>query len=325
MNNQSMDNGFEQYRLERKRRRLTSGEAMRPQAANNDALRMIEEAEMKEVKDRRMSSDVQNFFQDATQAAATLVQRVSTEKESVVKEQLVAEMQEFMMMTIRRVESLVIGIQNETPSQVAERTIEPEMHNLVGRPLDEFRYEGNSSVSEKHIGVDPFTVEDGTGNAVDDPSESDLDPSQYAGLANYCASTREEAVSDAAPAAPVVAPVAPVAPTAPVAQAAPAPVAAPAKQVAAPVAAAAVELDDELAGHLVADLVAESTPAAPASSDREKSGVSPHAEEFLLAAKNVLGALVEDEERYKKVLRVLVQQSFMSKDEARALFRANKL
>lgn len=153
---QGIGDGFDSYRRERERlRRLGATENRRPLSGPANALQELEEAEMREMRDRRLSSEMQDFFTSATRMAADIVQKVASSAKFQIDSKLSEEMAEFLRDSITRVQTLVTEVLKNNTNSTAEQVIEPLMHNLVGSLLDEFRKSG-TAVANKHLGEDPL-------------------------------------------------------------------------------------------------------------------------------------------------------------------------
>lgn len=153
---QGIGDGFDSYRRERERlRRLGATESRRPLSGPANALQELEEAEMREMRDRRLSSEMQDFFTSATRMAADIVQKVASSAKFQIDSKLGEEMAEFLRDSITRVQTLVTEVLKNNSNSTAEQVIEPLMHNLVGSLLDEFRKAGTAA-SNKHLGEDPL-------------------------------------------------------------------------------------------------------------------------------------------------------------------------
>lgn len=154
------DQGFDDFRKERKRMQAKIG----PQgpAANdnyeNRALRELEQAEAKEVREQQLTREVHDFFAAATKQAAAIVDRVSKDAQQVTGERVEQEMESFLIDSLARMNTLVMTIMQQRHGQVAETQLEPRIGNLVGTPLDEFRFAGTADIGDKHIGQDPFAT-----------------------------------------------------------------------------------------------------------------------------------------------------------------------
>lgn len=152
---QGMGDGFDSYRRERERMRRLGNAEKRPLSGPANALHELEEVEERELMDRRLSIEMQDFFQSATRIAADIVQKVASSAKVQIDSRLGEEMAEFLRESITRVQSLVTEVLKNNTSSTAEQVIEPLMHNLVGTLLDEFRKSGTASAN-KHLGEDPM-------------------------------------------------------------------------------------------------------------------------------------------------------------------------
>ncbi|MBK8101203.1 MAG: hypothetical protein IPK26_29325 [Planctomycetes bacterium] len=158
MHRHDQDEGFEKYRKERQRRRLTA-EPMRPLGEQHGALRELEEVEQREQMERQLSREVHEFLECATKTAASIVQKVSATARERVCAQLESEMEDFLLDAASRLNHFVGDMLSSRRGQVAEQRVEPHVHNLVGAPLDGFRFAGTAHLADKHIGQDPFATE----------------------------------------------------------------------------------------------------------------------------------------------------------------------
>ncbi len=149
------NDGFEDYRRQRERLRRKGVGDRRPLSGPSNALRELEAVEAREERDRQLSREMQDFFETATRTAAEIVQKVAESAKLRIDEQLGSEMQEFLLESIARVQDLVSAVLKENSGSTAEEVIEPLMHNLVGKLLDNFRSAGTAH-ADKHLGVDPL-------------------------------------------------------------------------------------------------------------------------------------------------------------------------
>ena len=149
----NVDPGFEKYRREReRRRRLGDGKALNKQPGS--ALHELEAVEAREEQDRRLTRDVQEFFESATRTAASIVRRVADSAKEEVDSKLNNEMAEFLQDALSRLQTLVLAVVGDNHGPQAQEEVEPRMRNLVGQMLDEFRSAGTAGTN-KHLGEDP--------------------------------------------------------------------------------------------------------------------------------------------------------------------------
>ncbi len=278
------DSGFEDYRRERNKHRLKSG-PRRDLGCNARVLKELELAEQSEAHNQQLTREVHDFFTDATRTAAEIVQKVSLDQMHLIENQLSDEMADFLAETIRRAQEFVTMIQLSVSPDLAETEVVPNMQNLVGQSLDEFRAEGTAQLSDKHLGLDPFAMELDKAPSVSQP-ESEQDPAAAGDLPKLA---EIEPIIDTVPElAPVEVEVAAAEPaTAPESEASPEPATAP---------------ESDMEDHLVA--TADSKPAPQA-------GGSPS---WFLGLK-------DDPDKLKTSLKVLVRTGMMTKDEALAIYR----
>jgi hypothetical protein len=173
------NDGFEDFRRERKRRQLRDG-LFHPGGEQEEITRQLEEVEQREAQEVRLNKEMFDFFTNATRTAAQMVSQVSETAEKEHAVQVAQEMSEFLADTLQRAQQFVLLMNSRTRPDVARQEVHPNMQNLVGAQLDGFRHEGNSSARDNHIGLDPFTV-DVDGVPIDAPPPSPLRPVQSAG------------------------------------------------------------------------------------------------------------------------------------------------
>lgn len=292
MNSHSLDAGFEKYRRGRQRRRMESGQPLRPLGDNAEVLAQLERAEAAEVMDQRLTREVHEFFSDATKTAASIVQRVAAQAEAQSGARISSEMQAFLVETLKRMEHFVQSIK-KTGKGVGETNLETDMHALVGPMLDAFRVEGTAQLADKHLGQDPFADE--LGQIAPDSAEE-------------ARAARAAAIEDAADADPWAAITG--------------------ASTDAPEVEQPAESDNELEGVLADRLGADAAPppppqpepapaprARPVEKAPSPSADGDRADHFLLAG------LGEDPERMREALRVLVKNGFMNRDEALGVYR----
>jgi hypothetical protein len=156
------DQGFDDFRKERKRIQAKVGRAGGLHDFHNQALRELEQAEEREVREQQLTREVHDFFAAATRQAASIVDRVARDAEREAGQRIEQEMEAFLIDSLARMNTLVLAVLKERRGAVAETRKEPSVGNLVGPLLDEFRSAGTADVGDKHVGQDPFAT------AVDD-------------------------------------------------------------------------------------------------------------------------------------------------------------
>lgn len=293
------DQGFDDYRRERKRMRAKIGPQPTALGYENSALRELEQVEAQEVRDQQLTREVHEFFATATRQAAAIVEKVARDAQQEAGQRVEQEMESFLIDALTRMNNFVLAVLQVKRGGVAETQMEPKIGNLEGNSLDEFRWSGTAEVADKHIGQDPFATD------VDDvrrefrtqvgENSPDGPPVAVPIDQHLVAAVTDDGAEDAAPqpaaeqdagAAAAELPPAPAPVTRTTVARAAAPIAAAAK--AAPAASAAA-----------APTAAPKPAAAAEASD-------PAAEL----------------ERFKGALKALVRQGVMSRDEARAAWEA---
>lgn len=159
----NQQDGFDDYRRERRRQQVRMGPTGSVLGYENSALRELEQVEERETRDRQLTREVHDFFAAATKQAASIVEKVAHHAQVEAGERLEQEMESFLIDSLSRMNTFVVtALQGRRNAQVAEAQMEPTVANIVGPVLDEFRWEGTAEVLDKHIGQDPFatSVED---------------------------------------------------------------------------------------------------------------------------------------------------------------------
>lgn len=282
------DQGFDDYRRERKRMRAKIGPQPSTLGYENQALRELEQVEAREIQDQRLTREVHDFFAMATRQAAAIVERVSRDAQQEAGQKVEQEMESFLIDALARMNNFVLTVLHHRRAGVAETQMEPSLGNLQDGSLDEFRWSGTAEGTDKHIGQDPFSIdledvrrefrtqvgESGDGPAVAVPIDQHLVAAVSDAADEPANEPKAEPVQAGRPAT--------VAPK-------------------AAAGAAAPKVDPAAAaGAMASKPSAAASPAAPASPDGANG----------------------DLERFKGALKALVRQGVMSREEARAAWQA---
>lgn len=150
------DQGFDDFRKERKRMQAKLGPQASTLGYENSALRELEQAEAREARDQQLTKEVHDFFQAATKQAAAIVERVAKDAMQETGEKVEQEMESFLIDSLTRMNTFILTVLKDRRGAVAEELIEPSLGNIVGKSLDDFRWEGTADVLDRHIGQDPF-------------------------------------------------------------------------------------------------------------------------------------------------------------------------
>lgn len=156
------DQGFDDFRKERKRLQAKLGPQAPSIGYDNQALRELEQVEAREVRDQQLTREVHDFFQAATRQAASIVERVAKDALQETGARVEQEMESFLIDSLARMNTFILTVLKERRGPIAETRMEPSVGNIVGPSLDEFRFAGTAETGDKHIGQDPFDT------AVDD-------------------------------------------------------------------------------------------------------------------------------------------------------------
>lgn len=159
MNNGSSHQGFEHFRRERERRRLQAGDPRRPLGQQSGVLRALEQVEAKEMHEHKLSQEVHEFFSSATRTAAEIVHKVAECEQQATGARLATEMEDFLLDAFGRMNRLLLSLLQSRRGNVAQQFVEPQLHNIVGKSLDEFRAAGIAATLDQHLGQDPFATE----------------------------------------------------------------------------------------------------------------------------------------------------------------------
>jgi hypothetical protein len=152
------DQGFDDYRRERKRMQAKLGPQASQLGYENQALRELEQVEAREVRDQQLTREVHEFFASATKQAAAIVDRVSRDAQQEAGQKVEQEMESFLIDSLARMNTLVMALLQQRRGSFAETQVVPSVGNIVGQSLDEFRWAGTADVADKHIGQDPFAT-----------------------------------------------------------------------------------------------------------------------------------------------------------------------
>ena len=153
------DQGFDDYRRERKRMRAKIGPQPTALGYENSALRELEQVEAQEVRDQQLTREVHEFFATATRQAAAIVEKVARDAQQEAGQRVEQEMESFLIDALTRMNNFVLAVLQVKRGGVAETQMEPKIGNLEGNSLDEFRWSGTAEVADKHIGQDPFATD----------------------------------------------------------------------------------------------------------------------------------------------------------------------
>lgn len=297
------DQGFDDYRRERKRMRAKIGPQPSTLGYENQALRELEQVEAREIQDQRLTREVHDFFAMATRQAAAIVERVARDAQQEAGQKVEQEMESFLIDALARMNNFVLTVLHHRRAGVAETQVEPRLGNLEEGSLDEFRWSGTAEGTDKHIGQDPFSIdlddvrrefrtqvgESGEGPAVAVPIDQHL----VAAVSDEAADESTDETTGE---------------TTDVAEAEPAPSA---RQIAATPKAAA-----STAAPKVESREATGPAASKPSASKPSANAAPAAEV------SPGGGANEDLERFKSALKALVRQGVMSREEARAAWQA---
>jgi len=156
------DQGFDDFRRERKRVQAKLGPQASALGYENQALRELEQVEESELRDRQLTREVHDFFAAATRQAAAIVDRVSKDAQQEAGARVEQQMEQFLIDALGRMNNFVMAVLQQRRGPIAETQMEPSIGNLPQPALDEFRFAGTAEVGDKHIGEDPFakSVED---------------------------------------------------------------------------------------------------------------------------------------------------------------------
>ena len=291
-NDRDLDAEFDAFRQERNLRRQQRSQPLRGLGGEADVLREIEEQEMEEARERQLSTDMLDFFTAAKRKAAGIVQHVTEIAEEEASGRIGREVEEFLTTLLERATAFMQSSSMQRGGgNIATKTVEPDMHNLVGRLLDEFRSEGTAQLEDKHIGQNPFETDVEAVAAERRPVDVDEDHEDSAPLAP------SPQVVD-----PLVEAIGSEPEDQPVPAVAPAPVSAPRPRPREPQPR---EPRPSIENHLVAEVLG--------GEQQSDAAIDVHP---------LISWLGSDVEKVGAVLRVLVQHDLIGRDEARSVYQA---
>jgi hypothetical protein len=152
------DQGFDDFRRERKRVQAKLGPQSSALGYENQALRELEVVEANEMRDRQLTREVHEFFASATKQAAAIVDRVAKDAQQEAGERIEQQMEQFLIDALGRMNTFVMAVLQQRRGPVAETQLEPRIGNLPQPTLDEFRSAGTAETGDKHFGQDPFAT-----------------------------------------------------------------------------------------------------------------------------------------------------------------------
>lgn len=299
------DQGFDDYRRERKRMRAKIGPQPTALGYENSALRELEQVEAQEVRDQQLTREVHEFFATATRQAAAIVEKVARDAQQEAGQRVEQEMESFLIDALTRMNNFVLAVLQVKRGGVAETQMEPKIGNLEGNSLDEFRWSGTAEVADKHIGQDPFAIDVddvrrefrtqvGEGSPDGPPVAVPIDQHLVAAVTDEASA--DDSASETQAAEPVVDEAAATAKP----QLPPAP---------APVTRSTMARS--------ATPIGSGSKPAPAAAPAAAAPAAPMA-----AAAAEASDPAAELERFKGALKALVRQGVMSRDEARAAWEA---
>ncbi|MCU0864674.1 MAG: hypothetical protein MUC36_12830 [Planctomycetes bacterium] len=152
------DQGFDDFRRERKRVQAKLGPQASALGYENQALRELEVVEANEMRDRQLTREVHEFFASATKQAAAIVDRVAKDAQQEAGARIEQQMEQFLIDALGRMNTFVMAVLQQRRGPVAETQMEPKIGNLAPPALDEFRSAGTAETGDKHFGQDPFAT-----------------------------------------------------------------------------------------------------------------------------------------------------------------------
>jgi hypothetical protein len=291
------DQGFDDYRKQRKRMQAKLGTQTAAHVYDNEALRELEQVEAREVRDQRLTREVHDFFAAATKQAAAIVDRVARDAQQQAGEKVEQEMEGFLIDSLSRMNTFVLTVLKEKRGPIAETQMEPSVGNIVGASLDEFRWEGTADIGDKHIGQDPFET------SVDDVQREFREQvGASTGATDAAAPIDEHLVAATQPAGDDDG-----TDTLP--------------EVAGTPRSTAASAPDALRS-APAPVPARAATAAPAPAASAAAKPSATASAAAAAAPPAAAGSREELERFKEALKALVRQGLMTREQAKAAWQA---
>jgi hypothetical protein len=148
---------FESYRQKRQSRRFksTGGVPSSVLDAKSKLQRAIEDEERREMVERQLAREVQEFVEETTRLAASILNQVASQEDQQQEERIGSEMKEFFQATLHRAESMLMSLRSMENDGTSVADLEATLKNLSTQTLDEFRSEGTESLRDAHMGQDP--------------------------------------------------------------------------------------------------------------------------------------------------------------------------
>ena len=156
MNQCETQSEFEEFRRERMKRRKISKRS-HPVCSQSEVWSLVDAHEARESQDRWLKAEACDFFGHARESVASLVGNVSELRQRDVSDQVIREMKEFLVESVRRANKLMTALALSM-NHAGEAHLPASLRNLGSRDLDAFRAAGTARLEDKHFGQDPLRI-----------------------------------------------------------------------------------------------------------------------------------------------------------------------
>ncbi|MEZ5989579.1 MAG: hypothetical protein R3F30_10710 [Planctomycetota bacterium] len=154
-----MGGEFDSFRRKRQNRKFRNEGVTEPVATPSSRVqREIETEERKEIFERQIAREVQEFVEQTTRIAARILSEVEKENEQNHSEQIHADMREFFQVTLSRAEAMLHSLRSMDDNGPAVAELETHLQDLATATLDQFRAEGTEVTRNIHVGERPATA-----------------------------------------------------------------------------------------------------------------------------------------------------------------------
>jgi hypothetical protein len=156
MNQSETQSQFEEFRRERMRRWKISKRS-HPVGPQSEVRSLVDAHEARESQDRCLNTEAGDFFAHARESVASVVGDVSELRQRDVSDQLLREMEEFLVESVCRANKLMTAL-GLNMNHAGEARLSASLGNLDSGDLDAFRAAGTARLEDKHFGKDPLRI-----------------------------------------------------------------------------------------------------------------------------------------------------------------------
>ena len=156
MNQSETQSEFEEFRRERMKRRKISKRS-HPVCAQSEVWSLVDAHEARESRDGWLNAEACDFFGHVRESVASVVGEVSELRQRDVSDQVIREMEEFLVESVRRANKLMTALALSM-NHAGEAHLPASLRNLDSGDLDAFRAAGTARLEDKHFGKGPLRI-----------------------------------------------------------------------------------------------------------------------------------------------------------------------